>query len=152
MFSACIARLISTFSGLKLQALINAQIDANNCLEWGEKISREEYFNEIGTTLGIEVKLNNRITELSGGQQQRVAIARALITKPSLLCADEPTGNLDKNNTVEVMRLLKKINSEQKTTILLITHDSNVAEYADKVIRIEDGRIEQHEDSTRTFA
>ena len=140
------------FQNFELLPILNVRENILLPLRLNHIALNEEYFNEIVTTLGIEFKLNNRITELSGGQQQRVAIARALITKPSLLCADEPTGNLDKNNTVEVMRLLKKINSERKTTILLITHDSNVAEYADKVIRIEDGRIEQHEDSTRTFA
>ena len=103
----------------------------------------EKYFNEIVETLGIEAKLNNRINELSGGQQQRVAIARALITRPKLLCADEPTGNLDRKNKIEVMNLFKKINKEMNTTILMITHDHQVAEYADEIIKIDDGRIEK---------
>ena len=103
----------------------------------------EKYFNEIVETLGIEAKLNNRINELSGGEQQRVAIARALITRPKLLCADEPTGNLDRKNTIEVMNLFKKINKEMNTTILMITHDHQVAEYADEIIKIDDGRIEK---------
>lgn len=103
----------------------------------------EDYFNEIVEILGINSKLKNRISELSGGEQQRVAIARALITKSKLLCADEPTGNLDKKNTVEVMNLLKKINTEMNTTILMITHDHQVAEYADEIIKIDDGRIEK---------
>ena len=103
----------------------------------------EDYFNEIVKTLRIEDKLKNRISELSGGQQQRVAIARALITKPKLICADEPTGNLDRKNTIEVMNLLKKINTEMNTTILMITHDNQVAEYGDKIITIDDGRIEK---------
>lgn len=103
----------------------------------------EDYFNEIVKTLGIEAKLKNRISELSGGQQQRVAIARALITRPKLICADEPTGNLDRKNTIEVMNLFKKINIEMNTTILMITHDNQVAEYGDKIITIDDGRIEK---------
>lgn len=103
----------------------------------------ESYFNEIVKTLGIETKLKNRINELSGGEQQRVAIARALITRPKLLCADEPTGNLDRKNTIEVMNLFKKINKEMNTTILMITHDHQVAEYADEIIKIDDGRIEK---------
>ena len=103
----------------------------------------EEYFNKIVKTLGIEDKVKNRISELSGGEQQRVAIARALITKPKLICADEPTGNLDRKNTIEVMNLLKKINTEMNTTIFIITHDSQVAEYAEKIIVIDDGRIEK---------
>lgn len=102
----------------------------------------EGYLSEIVHTLGIETKLGARITELSGGQQQRVAIARALITRPRLICADEPTGNLDRKNTTEVMNLFKKINTDMNTTILMITHDDKVAEYADEIIEIEDGRIE----------
>lgn len=103
----------------------------------------EDYFNEIVKTLGIEAKLKNRISELSGGQQQRVAIARALITRPKLICAYEPTGNLDRKNTIEVMNLFKKINIEMNTTILMITHDNQVAEYGDEIITIDDGRIEK---------
>lgn len=102
----------------------------------------EGYLSEIVHTLGIGTKLGSRITELSGGQQQRVAIARALITRPRLICADEPTGNLDRKNTTEVMNLFKKINTDMNTTILMITHDDKVAEYADEIIEIEDGRIE----------
>ncbi len=101
----------------------------------------KDYFNEIVMTLGIEAKLKNRINELSGGEQQRVAIARALITRPKLICADEPTGNLDRKNTFEVMNLLKKINTEMNATILMITHDNQVAEYADEIIEMDDGRI-----------
>lgn len=102
----------------------------------------EGCLSEIVHTLGIGTKLGSRITELSGGQQQRVAIARALITRPRLICADEPTGNLDRKNTTEVMNLFKKINTDMNTTILMITHDDKVAEYADEIIEIEDGRIE----------
>ena len=72
-----------------------------------------------------------------------MAIARALITRPRLICADEPTGNLDRKNTTEVMNLFKKINTDMNTTILMITHDDKVAEYADEIIEIEDGRIEK---------
>lgn len=102
----------------------------------------EDYFNEIVEILGINSKLKSKISELSGGEQQRVAIARALITKPKLICADEPTGNLDRKNTLEVMNLFKRINTEMNTTILIITHDYQVAEYADEIIKIDDGRIE----------
>ena len=102
----------------------------------------EDYFNEIVEILGINRKLKSKISELSGGEQQRVAIARALITKPKLICADEPTGNLDRKNTLEVMNLFKRINTEMNTTILMITHDYQVAEYADEIIKIDDGRIE----------
>lgn len=103
----------------------------------------EDYFNEIVEILGINSKLKSKISELSGGEQQRVAIARALITKPKLICADEPTRNLDRKNTLEVMNLFKRINTEMNTTILMITHDYQVAEYADEIIKIDDGRIEK---------
>lgn len=103
----------------------------------------EDHFNEIVGILGINSKLKSRISELSGGEQQRVAIARALITKPKLLCADEPTGNLDRKNTLEVMNLFKRINKEMNTTILMITHDHQVAEYADEILKMDDGRIEK---------
>lgn len=101
------------------------------------------YLDEIVMTLGIEGKLNAAISNLSGGQQQRVAIARALITRPKLICADEPTGNLDHKNTMEVIKLFQKINKEMNTTILMITHDRTISEFADIMINIEDGRLEQ---------
>ena len=79
--------------------------------------------------------------ELSGGQQQRVAIARALITRPAILLADEPTGNLDKKNTVEIVQLLKEANEKYGQTIIMITHDEEIAENAERKIAIEDGKI-----------
>ena len=103
----------------------------------------EPYFNQIVSTLGINDKLNSSINNLSGGQQQRVAIARALITRPDLICADEPTGNLDRKNTMEVMKLLASIHQEMHTTIFMITHDQTIAEFADMIINIEDGRLQQ---------
>ena len=103
----------------------------------------EDFFNEILEILGIKNKTKSRIYELSGGEQQRVSIARALITKPMLLCADEPTGNLDRKNTLEVMNLFKRINAEMNCTIVMITHDHQVAEFADEIITIDDGRIQK---------
>lgn len=101
----------------------------------------QEYFNQITATLGISDKLESLPNQLSGGQQQRVAIARSLIYRPALLLADEPTGNLDRRNSREVIDMLKISNRNLKQTILLITHDEKLALEADRIITIEDGRI-----------
>ena len=131
------------FQSFDLLSILNVRENILLPIKLNHLKLNEEYFNKIVKTLGIEDKVKNRISELSGGEQQRVAIARALITKPKLICADEPTGNLDRKNTIEVMNLLKKINTEMNTTIFIITHDSQVAEYAEKIIVIDDGRIEK---------
>ena len=101
----------------------------------------KEYFDKIVKALKIEDKLNNMSNDLSGGQQQRVAIARALITKPDLLLADEPTGNLDHKTSLEVVDLLKYTNKKFNQTIIMITHDREIALMADRAICIEDGKI-----------
>ena len=106
-----------------------------------KKKVNKEYFEQIVTSLGIADKLDFLPSQLSGGQQQRVAIARALIYRPALLLADEPTGNLDKKNSREIIDLLKLSNRNLNQTIILITHDEKVAMEADRVITIEDGRI-----------
>lgn len=100
-----------------------------------------EYFDSLIETMGIRNRLSHRPNELSGGQQQRVSIARALMNKPSLVLADEPTGNLDQENSSEIVRLLKKSHLQNKQTIILITHDLNIAKKADRVIYLEDGKI-----------
>lgn len=101
----------------------------------------KEYFERIVKVLGIEGKLNALPHQLSGGQQQRVAIARALIYRPAILLADEPTGNLDRKNSKEIMDLLKLSNRSLNQTVLLITHDEKIALAADRIITIEDGKI-----------
>ncbi len=101
----------------------------------------QEYFATIVDSLGLSGKLCALPHQLSGGQQQRVALARALIYRPAVLLADEPTGNLDQKNSKEIMELLKISNRSLKQTILLITHDDKVAQEADRVVTIEDGRI-----------
>lgn len=101
----------------------------------------KKYLNEIVTTLGLEKKLNRMPNELSGGQQQRVAIARALAAKPAILLADEPTGNLDSKTSQDVIGLLKVTGSRFHQTILIITHNEEIAQTADRIIRIEDGKI-----------
>ncbi len=101
----------------------------------------EEYLNKIIDILGIKDRLEHLPSALSGGQQQRIAIARALANKPAILFADEPTGNLDKKSGNEVLSLLKYTAKTLGTTLILVTHDLNVAQQADRVIRIEDGKI-----------
>lgn len=101
----------------------------------------ENYVAEIIKTLGIESKLNNLPGQLSGGQQQRVAIARALAAKPAIILADEPTGNLDTRTSQDVMGLLKVTSQKFGQTIVMITHNEEIAQLSDRMIRIEDGRI-----------
>lgn len=103
------------------------------------------YLKEIIELLGLGEKLNNLPNTLSGGQQQRVAIARALATKPAIVLADEPTGNLDRKNGEEIIRLLKEANRKQKQTLILITHDESIALQADRILEIEDGQIKRDE-------
>lgn len=99
------------------------------------------YINRILETLGLTNKIDNLPNNLSGGQQQRVAIARALATKPAILLADEPTGNLDNKTSEEVMELLKSTTKEFEQTVIIITHDERVAKKAGRIVRIEDGKI-----------
>lgn len=106
----------------------------------GKKVD-EVYANDIITTLGIENRIHNLPNTLSGGQQQRVAIARALITKPEILFADEPTGNLDSKTSDEVIGLLKMTAKKYGQTIVMITHDDEIAQVADRILIIEDGQV-----------
>lgn len=99
------------------------------------------YFERLAETLGIADRLSHFPAQLSGGQQQRAAIARALINKPKVLLCDEPTGNLDEKSSREVIGLLKKLQTEYGQTIIMVTHDMSIANCADTVVRIEDGRI-----------
>ncbi len=101
--------------------------------------------NDIIAKLGISNRLSHLPNQLSGGQQQRVAIGRALINNPALLLADEPTGNLDSENSREIISLLRKFNKEFNQTVIMITHDERIALSADRVIAIEDGRITRDE-------
>lgn len=100
-----------------------------------------EYVENIIETLGLESKLDNLPNNLSGGQQQRVAIARALASKPAIILADEPTGNLDSKTSQDVLGLLKITSEKFHQTIVMITHNEEIAQLADRIIRIEDGQI-----------
>ena len=106
----------------------------------GNKVD-ENYITSIVSSLGIAEKRKAFPNQLSGGQQQRVAIARALASKPALILADEPTGNLDSRTSAEVMGLLKMTSTQFHQTIVMITHNEAVAQLADRIIHIEDGKI-----------
>ncbi len=101
----------------------------------------KEYIDSVIESLGISKKLDTYPNKLSGGQQQRVAIARALATKPAILLADEPTGNLDSKTSQDVLGLLKTTGQKFNQTIVMITHNEEIAQMADRIIRIEDGKI-----------
>ena len=106
----------------------------------GNKVDKA-HIDNITETLGLTSKTNSLPNQLSGGQQQRVAIARALATKPAIILADEPTGNLDSKTSLDVLGLLKITSDKFKQTIVMITHNEEIAQMADRIIRIEDGRI-----------
>ena len=101
----------------------------------------EEFIGKILNLLGLTEKVRNRPNQLSGGQQQRVAIARALASKPKIVLADEPTGNLDSRTSAEVMGLLQMTSREFNQTIIMITHNEEIAQMADRIIHLEDGRV-----------
>ena len=106
----------------------------------GDKVDKK-FMDEVVRMLALEDKLNNMPNNLSGGQQQRVAIARALVSKPAIVLADEPTGNLDSKTSADVLGLLKRTSGEFNQTIVMITHNNEIAQLADRIVRIEDGRI-----------
>lgn len=106
-----------------------------------------EYYNRVIEALSITNKLKNYPDELSGGEQQRVAIARALVSRPAILLADEPTGNLDPSTGDEVLRLLKSISHAFNQTVILVTHDMEIAAMADRIIKLNEGRIEDVKDN-----
>jgi putative ABC transport system ATP-binding protein len=105
----------------------------------------QKNLDELVDILGLSTRLSHLPNELSGGQQQRVSIARALIASPTLVLADEPTGNLDRKNSEEIVALLKQLHKEKNQTLIIITHDESIALQADRIISIEDGRIVKDE-------
>lgn len=108
----------------------------------GREIKKEE-MDEMLERLGLSERRNHLPNELSGGQQQRTSIGRALITRPTIILADEPTGNLDSKSSDEIVALLKQSNKELKQTIIMITHNMEIAKIADRIIKIEDGRLSE---------
>jgi putative ABC transport system ATP-binding protein len=133
------------FQGFNLLARTSAIDNVELPLLYTEKsikaAERHKRAIEALKSVGLSERSHHHPNQLSGGQQQRVAIARALINRPSLLLADEPTGNLDSRTSVEVMGIFQRLNAEQKITVLLITHESDIAEYATRVVSFRDGRI-----------
>ena len=121
--------------------ILNVEENITLPLELDGKKADKEELDKLLKTLGMSSRKKHLPNELSGGQQQRVSIGRALITKPSIVLADEPTGNLDSKSSDEIMELLKKANKEYKQTIIMITHNMELAKVADRIIEIEDGRI-----------
>ena len=129
------------FQSYNLVPVLNAEENITLPIELdGNRIDRN-FIREIVEILGLEQKLNSLPGELSGGQQQRVAIARALATKPAIILADEPTGNLDSATSQDVLSLMKVTGDQFGQTIVMITHNEEIAQTADRIIRIEDGRI-----------
>jgi putative ABC transport system ATP-binding protein len=105
--------------------------------------SRRQRAKETLEAVGLGTRLDHRPNELSGGQQQRVAIARALVNQPSIIMADEPTGNLDSHSGEEIMNLLLQLNRERNVTLIIVTHDSDIAAQTGRVIHIRDGQVMQ---------
>ena len=144
MDSLCIFRrrqvgLIYQF--YNLIPILNVEENITLPLELDGRHVDENSLNDILKLLGLENRKKHLPNELSGGQQQRTSIGRALITKPSILLCDEPTGNLDSKASDEIMSILKKTNKDLKQTIIIITHNMEIAKLADRIIKIEDGKI-----------
>ena len=120
---------------LNIEENITLPLDLDN-----RKVDKNE-LNNLIKLLGLEKRKKHLPNQLSGGEQQRCSIGRALITKPSIILADEPTGNLDTKASDEIVELLRKSNKEYKQTIIMITHNMEIAKCADRIIKIEDGKI-----------
>lgn len=121
--------------------ILNVEENITLPLALDGRVPDKTKLNDMIKLLGLESRKNHLPNELSGGQQQRTSIGRALITNPSIILADEPTGNLDSKSSDEIVALLKKTNKELKQTIIMITHNMEIAAVADRIIKIEDGKI-----------
>lgn len=138
--------LLPEFTALEnimMPALIESKMSKKEIKERAEML-----LDKVGL---LKVK-NNKASNMSGGQQQRVAIARSLMNNPSIILADEPTGNLDSDTTIEIYNLLREINKEFRTTFIIITHDNRIAKLADRIIEIENGEIVNDKESKRLIS
>ncbi|MFS8214037.1 ABC transporter ATP-binding protein [Paenibacillus polymyxa] len=129
------------FQNYNLVPVLNVYENIVLPIELDGKEPDKTHIDKIVHTLGLNHKMNNLPNNLSGGQQQRVAIARALAAKPAIILADEPTGNLDSKTSLDVMGLIKVSSQQFRQTIVMITHNEEIAQMADRIIRIEDGKI-----------
>ena len=123
----------TAFENVLMPYLISKKESSKDVTQWA---------NELFDILGIANVKNNPASKMSGGQQQRTAIARALVNHPKLILADEPTGNLDSENSATIYKIFREINQQYKTTFLIVTHDHNIASQTDRIIEIHDGKID----------
>lgn len=133
--------IVFIFQNYNLIPVLNVLENITLPIELDGKSPDESFITEIIDILGLKEKIYKMPSQLSGGQQQRVAIARALANKPSIILADEPTGNLDSVTSEEVLDLMKKMSEQFHQTIVMITHDPNIASKADRTIKISDGKV-----------
>ena len=134
-------RIGFVFQSFNLVPTLDARANILLPMRLAGKAPEKEWFDLIVTSLGIADRLSHRPSEMSGGQQQRVAVARALMSRPAVIVADEPTGNLDSHSTDEVMDLLRRAVDELSQSVIMVTHDTATAAYADRVLVCRDGRI-----------
>ena len=134
-------RIGFVFQSFNLVPTLDARANILLPMRLAGKAPEKEWFDLIVSSLGIANRLNHRPSEMSGGQQQRVAVARALMSRPAVIVADEPTGNLDSHSTDEVMDLLRRAVDELGQSVIMVTHDTSTAAYADRVLVCRDGRI-----------
>ena len=134
-------RIGFVFQSFNLVPTLDARANILLPMRLAGKAPEKEWFDLIVNSLGIADRLSHRPSEMSGGQQQRVAVARALMSRPAVIVADEPTGNLDSHSTTEVMDLLRRAVDELGQSVIMVTHDTSTAVYADRVLVCRDGRI-----------
>jgi putative ABC transport system ATP-binding protein len=138
------------FQAFNLLPILNAEENILLPLSIAGRKPDQAWFDQLVDTIGIRDRLHHRPAEMSGGQQQRVAVARALVSRPIVLFADEPTGNLDSRSSGEVMDLLRKAVDQFHQTVVMVTHDAHAASYADRLVVLADGRIVHDGDAQST--